>query len=154
MVLYNIPRTPDIPDVGKTLSGNREAGTPRWKVCHFLLYPERLSYICLHFNRQQERMRTGRIERETKVVRKMIELYCRHKLHLKEMPDEYVQLCDYASKRLSHCRYGDAKGACQRCRTHCYAPAQREMIRKVMRWVGPRMLLYAPLTTIRHWMNR
>lgn len=99
-------------------------------------------------------MRTGRIERETKVVRKMIELYCRHKLHLKEMPDEYVQLCDYASKRLSHCRYGDAKGACQRCRTHCYAPAQREMIRKMMRWVGPRMLLYAPLATIRHWMNR
>ncbi len=99
-------------------------------------------------------MGNGRIEREKRVVRMMIELYCRHKLHLKEMPEEYVRLCDYALLRLSRCRYGEKKRACRRCTTHCYAPAQREMIRSVMRWAGPRMMLYAPLAALRHWLGR
>ena len=99
-------------------------------------------------------MGNGRIEREKRVVRMMIELYCRHKVHRKEMRGEYVRLCDYASLRLSRCRYGEKKRACRRCTTHCYAPAQREMIRSVMRWAGPRMMLYAPLAALRHWLGR
>lgn len=99
-------------------------------------------------------MADQRIEREKRVVRLMIGLYCRHRLHLEEMPEEYVRLCDYASLRLSRCRYGEKKRACRRCGTHCYAPAQREMIRRVMRWAGPRMVFYAPLATLRHWLGR
>lgn len=84
----------------------------------------------------------------------MVELYCRHRLHLKEMPEEYVRLCDYASARLSRCRYGESKRACQYCKTHCYAPTEREMIRRVMRWTGPRMIFFAPLAAIRHMLGR
>ncbi len=84
----------------------------------------------------------------------MVELYCRHRLHLKEMPEEYVRLCDYSSARLSRCRYGESKRACKYCKTHCYAPTQREMIRRVMRWTGPRMIFFAPLAAIRHMLGR
>ena len=38
----------------------------------------------------------GRIEREKRVVAKMVELYCKHKLGLDGMNDEYLELVDYA----------------------------------------------------------
>ena len=38
-----------------------------------------------------------RIEQEKRIVRKMIELYCRHHLHQDTMPDEYLHLADFAS---------------------------------------------------------
>ncbi|MBD9245121.1 MAG: nitrous oxide-stimulated promoter family protein [Coriobacteriaceae bacterium] len=33
---------------------------------------------------------------------------------------------------------------------HCYAPAQRQAIKDVMRYAGPRMLLSHPAMTVRH----
>jgi hypothetical protein len=51
---------------------------------------------------------------------------------------------------LETCRYGPLKGSCKQCTVHCYAPAQREKIRAVMRYAGPRMLLYHPLEALRH----
>jgi len=41
-----------------------------------------------------------RIEQEKRIVRKMIELYCRHHLHQDTMPDEYLHLADFACRRL------------------------------------------------------
>ena len=52
--------------------------------------------------------------------------------------------------RTETCRYGPLKGSCKQCTVHCYAPAQREKIRAVMRYAGPRMLLYHPLEALRH----
>ncbi len=95
----------------------------------------------------------SRIEQEQRTVRRMIELYSRH--HLKEdvVPEEYQHLSDYACHRLEHCKYGEQKTACKDCPTHCYAPKEREAIRKVMRWVGPRMIWYAPIDAIRHFFR-
>lgn len=45
-----------------------------------------------------------RIEQEKRIVRKMIELYCRHHLHQDTMPDEYLHLADFACRRLDHPR--------------------------------------------------
>ncbi len=81
----------------------------------------------------------------------MIKLYCRH--HLKEkdkMPETYQHLADYACNRLDNCRFGEKKTTCKNCPVHCYAPQERESIRKVMRWTGPRMILYAPKDAIIH----
>ena len=39
-----------------------------------------------------------RIEQEKRIVRKMIELYCRHHLHQDTMPDEYLHLADFACR--------------------------------------------------------
>ncbi|MBR5069669.1 MAG: nitrous oxide-stimulated promoter family protein [Bacteroidales bacterium] len=96
----------------------------------------------------------NRIEREKQTVRKMIELYCRHHLKENTMPEEYQHLAEYACRHLDHCRYGEKKSACKDCPTHCYAPKEREQIRKVMRWVGPRMIFYSPIDAIRHIFNK
>ena len=95
-----------------------------------------------------------RIEREKQVVCLMIELYCKHHLKLKEVNEEYRLLGEYAWKRLDYCRFGEKKSACKKCPIHCYAPQMREKIRAVMRWAGPRMLIYHPIAAIRHMLNR
>lgn len=40
--------------------------------------------------------------------------------------------------------------SCSQCRVHCYAPAQRQAIKDVMRYAGPRMLLSHPVMTVCH----
>lgn len=54
--------------------------------------------------------------------------------------------------RLEHCRYGVDKAACKNCPTHCYRPEMRQAIREVMRYSGPRMLIYAPWVAIKHFL--
>ncbi len=92
----------------------------------------------------------NKIQREKKTVRLMIELYCRHHLHQYPMPAEYQQLADYAWQRLDNCRFGEQKSVCKACPIHCYAPKERAAIREVMRWTGPRMMLYAPKAALIH----
>ena len=70
------------------------------------------------------------------------------------MPEEYQLLAEYAYRRLDHCRYGEKKTACKDCSTHCYAPKEREAIREVMRWVGPRMIWFATKDAILHLMRK
>lgn len=96
----------------------------------------------------------SRIEREKRTVSMMIALYCRHKLGTKEMPEEYKALEAYAHKRLDGCKFGDKKSACKRCPIHCYKPDMRERVREVMRWAGPRMIIYNPIAAIRHILNK
>ncbi|MEE0690561.1 MAG: nitrous oxide-stimulated promoter family protein [Bacteroidaceae bacterium] len=88
----------------------------------------------------------SRIEREKTTVRKMIELYCRHHLGLQTVPEVY--------RRLDRCKFGEQKSVCKDCPIHCYAPKEREAIRRIMRWAGPRMILYAPMDTIRHLLGK
>ena len=91
-------------------------------------------------------MSRSRIEREKRVVSSMIKLYCRHKLHMTEVSEEeYRQLEEYAHRRLDGCKFGEQKPACKRCPIHCYKPAMREIMREIMRWSGPRMLIYDPI---------
>ncbi len=91
-----------------------------------------------------------KIEREQQTVRMMIDLYCRHHLKQETMSPEYQQLAYYACQRLQHCKFGEQKTICKRCPVHCYAPKEREQIRKVMRWIGPRMMIYAPKAALIH----
>ena len=53
----------------------------------------------------------SRIEREKQTVRKMIELYCRHRLKQVNIPEEYQHLAEFACRRLDHCKYGEKKTA-------------------------------------------
>lgn len=46
--------------------------------------------------------------------------------------------------------FGEKKKACKQCSIHCYKPAMREQMRRVMRFSGPRMLIYAPWEAIKH----
>jgi len=90
------------------------------------------------------------IKQEKQTVERMIRLYCRHAEGNRELCRECRSLLDYALSRLDHCPYGDNKPACKQCTTHCYRPDRREQIRRIMRFSGPRMILYAPIEAIRH----
>lgn len=95
-----------------------------------------------------------RIEREKDVVDKMIRLYCRKRLGMHELNEEYRTLMEYSHCRLDGCKFGEKKPACKRCPIHCYKPEMREKIRAIMRWAGPRMIIYDPMAAIRHILNK
>jgi len=99
-----------------------------------------------------------RLEREFKTIEKMIELYCRD--HHGEQDRKDGALCEacadllrYARKRLEFCPFHEKKPACAKCPIHCYAPRRRLVVKEVMRYSGPRMLLRHPVLAILHQLD-
>lgn len=90
------------------------------------------------------------IEEEKKIAGQMIRLYCKKHEGNQELCPSCQELLEYAYHRLDRCKYGEEKPTCQKCPIHCYKPEMKERIRKVMRWSGPRMILYHPITSIKH----
>lgn len=96
-----------------------------------------------------------RIEYEKKTVEKMIHLYCRLNKHNKPLCDDCRLLLEYAHARLDRCKFGNNKSTCRKCPVHCYKPDMRDRMRAVMRFSGPRMMLYHPIMAIKHlWAER
>ena len=91
-----------------------------------------------------------RIESEKKTVGMMVRLYCRRYEGNKELCKNCSDLLSYAEARLDRCKYGNEKPTCKKCPIHCYKPDMREKMRTVMRWAGPRMMLYHPIEAIKH----
>lgn len=90
-------------------------------------------------------------QREKKTVALMIRLYCKKKHGTKkELCMECQELHDYAMLRSDKCPFMETKTFCSNCKVHCYKPAMREKIREVMRFSGPRMMLYHPVMAVRH----
>ena len=89
---------------------------------------------------------------EKLLVSEMIALYCRrqHKTPKGTLCPECRQLHDYALMRIDKCPFMETKTFCSNCKVHCYKPEMREQIRQVMRFSGPRMLLYHPFLAIWH----
>ena len=94
-------------------------------------------------------------QKEQHVVEEMIRLYCR-KQHTGydrasgRMCPACQDLADYAKLRSEECPFMEHKTFCANCRVHCYKPEMREQIRQVMRFSGPRMLLYHPGLAVWH----
>lgn len=94
-------------------------------------------------------------QKEQHVVEEMIRLYCRKNHHGEEqisgkMCPECQKLADYARLRSEKCPFMKEKTFCANCKVHCYKPEMREKIRQVMRFSGPRMLLYHPMLAVWH----
>ncbi len=103
---------------------------------------------------------------ETRMVSQMIALWCRgHHAGMAPAEDtptvrlglrtvalcpECAELHAYACARIKACPHMGTKTFCSACPTHCYRPAMRESIRQVMRWAGPRMILYRPVAAVKH----
>lgn len=116
----------------------------------------------------------GKRAREAQMVSQMIALWCRGhhgrgrvgeqtaggdaparvKLGFRAITlcPECAELREYAVARIERCPHMGTKTFCSACPSHCYRPAMREKIREVMRWSGPRMIRYRPITAIRHAM--
>lgn len=93
-------------------------------------------------------------EREKNTVRLMIGLYCKKKHGTKEiLCAECRALQEYALLRSEKCPFMETKTFCSNCKVHCYKPQMREQIRTVMRFSGPRMLMYHPFMAIRHMLE-
>ena len=86
-----------------------------------------------------------RRERELHTTTVMIAMWCKawHGARTSLCPDCRVLLA-YADARLDHCVFREAKPTCARCPIHCYRPQERERIRAVMRYAGPRMIWHHP----------
>ena len=89
-------------------------------------------------------------EKEKQMVSYMIALYCKKNHHTKELCSECEELVNYAKARSQRCPFMAEKTFCAHCKVHCYRPEMREKIRKVMRFSGPRMIIYAPKTALWH----
>lgn len=83
----------------------------------------------------------------------MVSIYCRGHHRRQDLCSDCQALLDYALRRLELCKFGNGKTSCRKCPVHCYKPEMKNRIRKVMRYSGPRLLLYHPLVTIRHWLG-
>jgi hypothetical protein len=99
---------------------------------------------------------TGRLKREHATLECMAENYCAH--HHVRHQDGLCPACDhlmgYARKRLEKCPYGSKKPACSNCTIHCYKKLQREQVRAIMRFSGPRMALRHPWRSLLHFYDR
>ena len=97
------------------------------------------------------RLLAPRLARELKTIRAMLRIAC-HDQHgtADGLCGECAALADYAAKRLALCPYGADKPTCVNCRIHCYGPRQREQVRDMMRYAGPRMMLRHPYLAVMH----
>ena len=82
-----------------------------------------------------------RRDREKRTISQMVALCC-------------ASIDAYAVLRTERCRKMDVKTSCDECEHHCYKPEERERIRAVMRYAGPRMLKKHPLAAIRHLLGK
>ena len=95
-----------------------------------------------------------RLDRERRTIKAMVGIYCRgHHDRSGALCDECRQLLAYAMQRIDRCIYRDDKPTCAKCPIHCYKPAMREQVRRVMRYAGPRMMVYHPVLAFLHYMD-
>ena len=93
-----------------------------------------------------------RHQKEKKRIAIMIQIFCsaHHGTGRKLLCPACMQLLDYANERLEKCPYGEKKGACSKCKIHCYKTDMRKQITEVMRFSGPKMATKHPLLAIDH----
>ncbi len=91
-----------------------------------------------------------KVEKEKQIVKLMIEIYCKKNHSNTELCTSCGELLDYANLRADKCPFQETKTFCSNCKVHCYKPDMREKIRRVMRFSGPRMILYHPIIALKH----
>jgi hypothetical protein len=92
------------------------------------------------------------LEKEKRTIEKMVKLYCwkKHGVKKGELCNQCRELLNYAFARLDNCPFGENKPTCKKCPVHCYSPSMRVKIKEVMRFSGPRLLIYDPLGWLLH----
>ena len=101
---------------------------------------------------------TSRVEKDTKILEKFIQVYCdtKHKA-LEKTEENGINLCEecwdtlnYAVKRREVCPL-DPKPTCKNCEIHCYEPNMRQRIREIMRHSGMHMIRRGRLDWVIHY---
>ncbi|MGL5393015.1 MAG: nitrous oxide-stimulated promoter family protein [Shewanella sp.] len=93
----------------------------------------------------------GKLLYEHQTIEAMVRIYCKAKHpHSQPLCDDCRELIEYAATRLDRCPYGQHKPTCNQCPVHCYKPAQKKIVKEIMIFSGPRMLLSHPIRAIKH----
>src|SRR4030066_73734 len=96
----------------------------------------------------------SRMRRERKTVEAMVRIYCRRTHHRgRGLCGECSSLLEYSFNMLDKCPLSEDKPTCAKCTIHCYRPEERERLRTVMRYSGPRMILHHPALAILHMVD-
>lgn len=95
-----------------------------------------------------------RIKREKKTVYVMIRMYCQHFHREKEMCNNCLDLYKYTEARIDKCPFGQTKPVCNVCTVHCFKKDIREEVKKIMRFSGPKMILYHPYLAVKHLIDK
>ncbi len=93
--------------------------------------------------------------KEKIIVSRMIAIFCKgqkHEAGKGQLCERCKELQDYAMLRTELCPFMETKTFCSKCKVSCYKPVMKEQIRKVMRYSGPRLMIYHPVLTIKHFM--
>lgn len=95
---------------------------------------------------------SGRLKHEHQTLTCMTRIYCEdhHGLVDGDLCQDCAALMVYSEQRLAKCPYGQEKPTCAKCPIHCYKKEQREHVREVMTYAGPRMPLRHPIKALTH----
>ena len=91
------------------------------------------------------------LTKEKKTITLMINIYCKKKhKHKDGLCDECQELLKYAHKRLDFCKCGEEKSFCSKCPIHCYKKDMKAKVKDVMKFSGPRLIIYSPIQFFKH----
>ena len=97
----------------------------------------------------------NKIDNEISVIITMIEIYYKNKKHKNlHTITEIEELKHYCKSRVANCPVILEKTFCSSCKIHCYDPNHRALIKKVMKYSGPRMLFYHPILLVKHLVSQ
>jgi hypothetical protein len=91
-----------------------------------------------------------RLLREKQTVGIMIDLYCKMNHSAESNCNECREIKAYVFKKLEKCPFGIQKPTCLNCKVHCYQKSEREKIREIMKFSGPKMIFRHPYLAIMH----
>lgn len=96
-------------------------------------------------------MKPSRLKHEKLTVEIMVRMFCHGKHRTNQgLCEDCVKLLQYSEDRIDRCPFQLDKPACSKCTIHCYQKEERELIRKVMSYAGPRMIWSHPILAIQH----
>ncbi|MCW8994408.1 MAG: nitrous oxide-stimulated promoter family protein [Psychromonas sp.] len=98
----------------------------------------------------------GQLGTEYKTIKAMVTIYCPVHHHRPKKSDHCKKCADflvYANEKLDRCPYGQNKPTCNKCPIHCYKKAQRQQAKEIMRYAGPRMLIWHPILAVKHLLD-
>jgi len=95
-------------------------------------------------------LKKSRREREIETVETMIRMFCIVKHKTGNLCQSCEKLVTYTKIKQEHCPFGESKPVCSQCQVHCYQQKEREEIKEIMRFAGPRMIFRHPVMAVDH----
>ena len=95
-------------------------------------------------------LKKSRRAREIETVETMIRMFCKAKHKMGSLCPSCDYLVTDTKKKQELCPFGESKPVCSQCQVHCYQQKEREEIKKIMRFAGPRIIFRHPIMAMDH----